>query len=58
MIIKISKYKNSLGWGIKFFISRYVGQPRKFEALLLKLGKKGIWFFRNKRIFDSWPSTN
>lgn len=55
MIYKLSKYKNSLGFGLKLMRSYQNG---KFEALLVKLGRRGFWIFRDKNIYENWPATN
>ena len=54
MIISKNKYKQSLGWGIKLYKEPHINP--KLVAILLKLGKIGIFFFKNKDIKDSWPS--
>lgn len=60
MIYKNNKYKNSLGWGIRVYRHAYPfnAPTKEFEALLIKLGKRGIWIFRNQHIYNNWPQTN
>jgi len=55
MIIKNNKYRISLGFGIKIFRSY---TSNRFEAILFKFGKRGIWIFKDLQVFNNWPSTN
>jgi len=57
MVFKNNKYKNSIGWGIRIYRS-YLVPTGKFEALLIKLGKRGLWLFRNQLIENSWEKVN
>lgn len=57
MIYKNNNYKNSIGWGIRIYRREYPfhNPTKKFEALLIKLGKRGIWIFRNNEVYEKWP---
>jgi len=48
------KYRQSLGFGIKFYRSYH---KKELEAILLKFGKRGVWFFFGDA-YKTWPSTN
>lgn len=60
MIFKNNLYRTNLGWGIRIYRCQYPykNPTLKFEALLIKLGRRGLWLFRNKRTLQEWPSTN
>ena len=60
MKVQKNNYKHSIGYGIKVFRSPYpVSHPtKKIEAVLFKLGKRGIWIFRNQQVRDNWPKQN
>jgi len=60
MIFKNNKYRESLGWGIRVYRHEYPfsAPTKEFEALLIKLGKRGLWFFRNEKVLSEWPSTS
>ena len=55
MKVQKNNYKHSIGYGIKVFRSPYpVSHPtKKIEAVLFKLGKRGIWIFRNQQVRDN-----
>lgn len=60
MKLRNNKYKKSLGWGYRIYRCEYPynAPTKEFEALLIKLGKRGIWLFRSKEIWHNWPSSS
>ena len=60
MIFESNKYKNSQGWGFRVYRNEYpISAPtREFEALLIKLGKRCLWIFRNWQVYYNWPASN
>lgn len=53
------KYKNNGAAAIKLKVCYYNGSEsptKKWQAIFLNVGRYSFWVFRNKKVFQGWPS--